>query len=37
MMGPPEPAGNQVNLPSMPKNPATGEKFTPPGGGMPPQ
>lgn len=37
MMGPPEPAGNQVNMPSMPKNPATGEKFTPPGGGTPPQ
>jgi hypothetical protein len=31
-MGPPDPAGNQVNLPSMPKNPATGEKFQTPGG-----
>lgn len=31
MMAPPEPAGNQVNLPSMPKNPATGQKYTPGG------
>lgn len=32
MMGPPEPAGNQVNMPSMPRNPATGDKFVPPSG-----
>lgn len=32
VMAPPEPAGNQTNLPSMPKNPATGEKFVPHGG-----
>jgi hypothetical protein len=35
VMGPPEPPGNQVNMPSMPKNPATGERFTPPNGGAP--
>lgn len=31
-MNPPEAIGNKVSLPSMPKNPATGEKFSTPGG-----
>ncbi len=32
VMAPPEPAGNQTNLPGMPRNPATGAEYVPPGG-----
>jgi len=32
VMAPQEPIGNKTNLPSMPKNPQTGERFIPPNG-----